>query len=102
MALFNRKPDINQAIEAYRNDADAVLIDVRGKNEFDGGHIPGAINIPLSDIQNAEEFQKEKKLYVYCLSGARSSRAVTALKEMGFTDVNNIGGINAYKGTLEK
>ena len=41
-------------------------------------------------------------VYVYCLSGARSSRAVASLQNMGYTNVKNIGGINKYKGQIEK
>ncbi|MBR4163908.1 MAG: rhodanese-like domain-containing protein, partial [Solobacterium sp.] len=45
---------------------------------------------------------KDKKIYVYCLSGMRASRAVKQLRNMGYTNVKNIGGINSYKGKKVK
>ena len=49
-------------------------------------------------------FVKDKNtpVFVYCLSGGRSAQAANKLKQMGFTEVNNIGGINSYKGVIER
>lgn len=101
--LFRRK-DINRRIEELRDKNRAVLIDVRDADEFRRGHIPGAINIPADSIDSIGRKVKDKDapIYAYCLSGARSGRAAAALKAMGYTDVTNIGGINRYKGDLEK
>jgi len=101
--LFRRK-DINRRIEELRDKNHAVLIDVRDADEFRRGHIPGAINIPADSIDSIGRKVKDKDapIYSYCLSGARSGRAAAALKAMGYTNVTNIGGINRYKGDLEK
>ena len=87
-----------------QNTPDAVLIDVREKDEFAGGHIPGAINLPLSSIAASPDKlpQKDTPVYVYCLSGARSRQAAGFLEKNGYTNVNNIGGISRYKGPVER
>lgn len=86
-------------MEEYRNTSGAILMDVREADEFRSGHIPGAVNVPLSRI-NAIDIPKEKPLYVYCLRGTRSRKAVTILKRMGYT-AKSIGGITGYKGPIE-
>ena len=95
---------INDAIKEYENTKGAVLLDVRNVSEFEGGHIPGAINIPLEALKERAKELKDKNapIYAYCLSGARSGSAISILKSLGFNNVNNIGGINAYKGPVEK
>lgn len=97
---FLKQPDINQGVEAYRSTAGAALLDVRTTQEYKEGHIPGSKNIPLQTIEKASSVVKDKNtpLFVYCYSGARSSRAVDMLKRMGYSRVTNIGGIAAYTG----
>ena len=99
MFLFNRT-NINNAVEEYRNTSSAVLLDVREADEFRSGHIPGAVNIPLSDI-NTINIPKTGTLFVYCLRGSRSKRAVNILKRKGY-DARSIGGIVSYKGQIER
>ncbi len=83
-------------------EADSVLLDVRERNEYLSGHIPGAVNFPLSELDRAElPWGKQTPLYVYCLAGTRSGRAVRLLRSRGYENVKNIGGINAYRGGLE-
>ena len=74
----------------------ASVVDVRTPNEYEQGHYPGAINIPLNELQNRlHEFKAMKQpIVVYCLSGARSSAAVSILKYTGIDEVYNAGGIN--------
>ena len=106
MALFSfmKQPDINEWVEKYRGTSDAVLLDVRTKEEFDEGHIPDSINLSVQYISKAEELIKEKgtALFVYCRSGRRSGNATVFLKRMGYTNVVNIGGILDYTGEIEK
>ena len=97
MFLFG---NINKKLEEYRNTPSAVLIDVREVDEFRSGHIPGAINQPLSTISQIE-VPKNKILFVYFLRGSRSKRAVRILKRMGYS-ARSIGGITAYKGEFER
>ena len=100
MFFFN-KTNINDAVEEYRNTPGTVLLDVREADEFRSGHIPGAVNIPLSAV-NQVTLPKEKPLYVYCLRGTRSKQAVSCLKRMGYQNVKSIGGIASYKGQIER
>ncbi len=101
MGLFGNT--INEGYKEYQNTPDALLIDVREEDEYRSGHIPGAVNIPLSKIQQADlPADKEQRLFVYCLSGARSGRAVSFLNKSGYVNVKNIGGIKSYKGPVER
>lgn len=103
MSLFSsltRKNTINEAAEMAANDKNSVLLDVRTREEYASGHIPGSINIPLDELA-AIDIQKDKKLYVYCLSGGRSASACSFLKKQGY-NAENIGGISSYTGKVEK
>lgn len=105
MGLFDflKAPDVNQGIEDCKSAPGAVLLDVRTPQEYNEGHIPGSVNIPLSTLGGTESvpYGKDVPLYVYCHSGARSSQAVRILAQMGYTRVRNIGGISGYKGKVE-
>ena len=100
---FIKQPDINQGVEAYRQREGSVLLDVRTRQEYGEGHIPGSKNVPLQAIDKVEAIveNKDTALYVYCYSGARSRQAVGQLQHMGYTNVTNIGGIAAYRGKVE-
>ena len=91
MFFFDRI-NINEAVQEYRDTPNAVLLDVREADEFRSGHIPGAVNQPLSEIDKIK-LAKDKPLYVYCLHGSRSKRAVGILKRMGYsaTTLENSG-----------
>ncbi len=73
----------------------ASIIDVRTPGEFGDGHYPGAVNIPLNELpQRLEELEEIKKpIVAYCRSGARSSMAVSILKQNGLNEVYNAGGL---------
>lgn len=71
----------------------AFFLDVREKNEFENGHIKGALNIPLSELrERMNEIPKEHPIYVHCRSAQRSYNAVMALQNSGFTQVYNVSG----------
>ncbi|GIP29258.1 hypothetical protein J23TS9_43880 [Paenibacillus sp. J23TS9] len=76
------------------------LIDVREVHEFKSGHIPGAVNIPLSQIgSRASEISKDSDVFLYCQSGMRSKQASKMLLKSGFPEVNNLmGGISSWTG----
>jgi phage shock protein E len=75
-------------------DAGALIIDVRTPEEFRDGAYPGARNIPISNLgARLGELPREKPVVLYCASGARSAAAARALKQAGFTDVINAGGL---------
>lgn len=79
---------------------EGVLVDVRTPEEYRGGHLPGAVNVPLDGIQGAA-LPKEKPIYVYCHSGARSAQACRWLQQEGYS-VENLGGLMGYRGELER
>ena len=91
---------INKGLEEYRATSGAILVDVREADEFASGHIPGAVNAPLSTITSTT-LPKTAPLFLYCLRGSRSKRAAGILKKMGYT-VKSIGGISGYKGEQER
>ena len=100
---FVKQSGINNGVKEYLETPGAVLLDVRTPREYREGRIPGSKNIPLQDIDKTEQIadNKDTPLFVYCYSGARSSHAVAALREMGYTNVKNLGGISAYTGKVE-
>ena len=101
---FPASETINEGIKEYRKTPGAMLIDVRMPEEYMEGRIPGSKNIPLPSIHEISSLADDYDLplFVYCHSGARSSRAVYALKAMGYTNVKNLGGITAYLGKVER
>jgi phage shock protein E len=72
----------------------AIILDVRSKGEFDGGHIKGSINIPVDSIANNLDRLKDKSktIVTCCASGMRSAAAKSVLKSNGYTQVYNGGG----------
>ena len=89
---------------AFKNRPDAVLIDVRTPEEFESGHLPGAININVqgSDFhEQVDDLDPMKPYFVYCKAGARSSAAMRYMLAQGFNDVHNlVGGIMAWNGEI--
>jgi len=75
--------------------AGARIIDVRSPGEFRDGAYPGAVNIPLATLpaRLMELEPKDKPIVLYCASGARSGQAARILKQAGFSDVVNAGGL---------
>ncbi len=106
MGFFDlfKQPDINQGVADFRKAPDALLLDVRSPEEYREGHIPGSQNLPLQLVEKLPSVMadKEKELFVYCRSGARSRQAVEILKRMGYSNAYNIGGIAAYRGEVER
>ena len=100
---FHKRTDINQGVYEYLHRTDAKLLDVRSPAEYIQGHIPGSMNVPMHTIEELEYLVEDKKqpLYLYCQTGARSRMAATQLKDMGYENVYNIGGIAAYEGSVE-
>ena len=95
--------NINEGVEKFRNEKNAVLLDVRRIDEYQEKHIPGSINIPVETIEQALDvlLDKNQTIYVYCRSGVRSLKAADALIKMGYTNIIEIGGILNYKGVTE-
>jgi phage shock protein E len=75
--------------------AGATIVDVRTANEFGGGAYPGAKNIPVSELAGRlAEIPKDKPVVVYCASGMRSASAAKLMKQAGYPDVVNAGGLS--------
>ena len=106
MSIFDffKHPDINKGVLEYHNTDGAVLLDVRTPQEYREGHIPGSKNVPLQQLDKISAVADNKNipLFVYCYSGGRSRQATSMLQYMGYTNVQNIGGITAYSGKVEK
>ena len=78
------------------NEEGYIILDVREQDEYDAGHIPGAILIPYTQIaEKAEEIltEKDQQILVYCRSGRRSKIAAEELLKLGYTDIKEFGGI---------
>ncbi len=75
-----------------------IIIDIRGRREYNEGHLDGSINIPLFDLKHdISKYVKHKDrlILVYCKSGIRSKKAAVILEKMGYTNVYNLkGGID--------
>ena len=77
------------------NNDEVILLDVRTKEEFDRNRIKKAINVPVDEVvEKIEQLitDKTKKIYVYCLSGARSEAAVETMTQMGYKNVFSVSG----------
>ena len=82
-----------------------IILDTREQDEFDEGHIPGAILIPYTQIENKAEKMlpdKDKLILVYCRSGRRSKIAAESLVKLGYTNVKEFGGIIDWPYEVEK
>ena len=82
-----------------------IILDARTQEEYDQGHIPGAIVISHEEIaEKAEEVltDKEQLSLVYCRSGRRSKIAAEALVELGYTNIREFGGIIDWPYEVEK
>ena len=101
---FFRQPDIDQGVQTFHRTPGAALLDVRTPEEYRQGHIPGSQNLSLQAIGAMPGMieNRETQLFVYCQSGARSSQAASLLRQMGYTNVQNIGGIASYTGKVER
>jgi phage shock protein E len=74
--------------------AGATVLDVRTPGEFQSGAYPGALNIPVQELdRRLGELRKDRPIVVYCASGMRSASAERLLRDRGFEDVVNGGGL---------
>lgn len=82
---------------------DAIIVDVRKSDRFRCGHIPMAVNLPLSQIEKRQvTFPKNRTLIVYCDTGGTSIQAACLLDDMGYKVINCIGGLENYNTSLTK
>lgn len=76
----------------------ALLLDVRTRGEYGGGHIEGAVNVPIEDLRSriGDLGAKTRPVVVYCASGARSHAAAQMLRSAGFVKVVDLGPMSAW------
>ena len=79
---------------------EVIILDVREQDEYDSGHIPGAVLLPVGSINETTAAEvipdKDSTVLVYCRSGNRSKTASSALAELGYTNIYEFGGISTW------
>ena len=84
---------------------EVIILDVREQDEYDSGHIPGAVLLPVGTIDEdtaaAAIPEKDSMVLVYCRSGNRSKTAAAALASLGYTKIYEFGGINTWRYETE-
>ena len=105
--LNTKKKTISERkFERKMQKKNAVVLDVRTTEEFQAGHLPGAVNIDVQKDdfgQNIQPLDKSKTYLVYCKSGRRSEKALKMLYDAGFKNAYHLkGGITAWQGGTEK
>jgi len=97
--------NMEMAKSIFEVPGDYIILDVRREDEFNEGHIPGAINIANESIVDKEPEllnDKNQTIYVYCRSGNRSKQAAEKLYNMGYKNIIEFGGIIDWSGEIEK
>ena len=90
-------------IDKYIGKPNVLIIDLREPEEYDMGHIPGAINIPYEELDNyVDSFQQNYLLIFYCDRGNISLLAARDLNKYGYNIKSLFGGLRAYRGKLDK
>ena len=93
-----------EARKLMDSEKDRIILDVRSREEYDQGHIPGAILIPDTEIEaKAADLlpDKDQLILVYCRSGRRSKLAAEALAGLGYSNVKEFGGILDWPYAIE-
>lgn len=99
MSTFHQHqiPEIS-VTDAESGSVEAVLLDVRNADEWEAGHAPGALWIPLDELERARtEVPINRPVQCICRSGGRSVKAAEALISWGFDAVNVVGGMQAWE-----
>lgn len=85
---------------------EVIILDVQEQDEYDGGHIPGAVLLPVGTIDETTAAEvipeKDSTVLVYCRSGNRSKTASSILAELGYTNIYEFGGINTWPYETEQ
>ena len=93
----------DEAAEMMKRDDGHVVVDVRRQDEYDAGHIPGAILIPNESIETERPKalpDLDQIILIYCRSGNRSKQAAQKLADMGYNRLYEFGGINTWTGEI--
>jgi phage shock protein E len=92
------------AAQAHSDKARPLIVDVRSAEEFESDHLPGAVNVPVSELSSRIQKvapAKDTPLLVHCQAGGRSARAYKALQQLGYTDVRDLGSYDAAKAATQ-
>ena len=105
-AMENTYQQISQeAAKEMMDTQEVIVLDVREQYEFDEGHIPGAVLLPVGSITKdtaaAVIEDPDTVVLVYCRSGNRSKTATQALADIGYTNIYEFGGINTWPYEVE-
>ena len=94
-----------EAAKKMMDEQEVIILDVREQDEYDSGHIPGAVLLPVGTITGERAAavipEKDLAVLVYCRSGNRSKKASSALAELGYTQIYEFGGINTWPYDVE-
>ena len=102
-AASYRQINMQEALDIMTNETGHIILDVRTIAEYESGHIPGAICVPNETIGASEIPElpyKDQLILVYCRSGNRSKQAASKLIKLGYTNIVEFGGINAWPGEI--
>ncbi|XJZ28902.1 sulfurtransferase TusA family protein [Bacillota bacterium Lsc_1132] len=94
---------LDEVVNKLNSDEKITILDVREPAEYIFGHIPGAISIPLGELEERfNELNKDEEIHIICRSGSRSDLAAKKLAEKGFTNIKNvIPGMKDWTGPIE-
>lgn len=95
---------VEEAKAIMDREADCIILDVREPDEYEAGHIPGAILIPYTQVEeqaNEALPDKDQRILVYCRSGRRSKIAAQVLGKLGYTNIKEFGGILDWPYEME-
>ena len=94
-----KKISPKEATSHMENDKSVLLIDVRTSEEYQNDRIPNSISVPLNNLKSLIEKvapNKDTELILYCQGGVRAATACNELAKMGYTNINNLGGIMSW------
>jgi glyoxylase-like metal-dependent hydrolase (beta-lactamase superfamily II)/rhodanese-related sulfurtransferase len=102
-AMLTSSPEVREVSpdEVRGRPPKAAVVDVREPEEFAGGHVPGAVNLPQADLATRlDEVPRDRPVFVICQGGVRSLRAAQFLRQRGYADVASVkGGTEAWRAT---
>lgn len=104
-ALSYKQISQEEAVQMMAKDDGHIIVDVRRQDEYDAGHIPGAILIPNESIVSErpkELSDLDQIILIYCRSGRRSKEASEKLAKMGYKNIYEFGGIITWPGETTK
>ena len=94
-----------EAAKEMMDTQEVIVLDVREQSEYDSGHIPGAVLLPVGSIDEETAAavipEKDFTVLVYCRSGNRSKTASSTLAGLGYTNIYEFGGINTWPYEIE-